>query len=524
MTRALRLAAVLACNAILCCAVAAQDGQAQLRLDAGQVRYQLDGFGGNYCWELESPVTQYTLDNLDIAWARTEMSLNDWEPDNDNESPGDTDWAYLGSQDKPDAKLRQEFMVARQIQAGGVRYVASVWWLPEWLYADPGKSHQTHGRRIDPQKWPELLECIGSYLLYAKRQYGLEPDLFSFNEPNIGVMVRFSPQEHCDAIKRIGAHLRGLGLKTRMLLGDVAGACGTDAYAQPTADDPAALAHVGAIGFHPWGGGTAAHYSAWGDIAERLKLPLLVTEVGVDPFAYRTKSFDTFDYALRELRMYQELLLYARPQGVMQWQLTSDYSLLREERDDAGDVRLVPTTRYYFVKHFCNLTPQPAAALSASSDHPDVLFTAFVGSAEGRNAYTLHIANLGAGCRAVISGLPGDITPLHAVQTSEREGFADLEPPAVHGGAVEVQLAPRSLLTLTTVPIGRHLALATASEGARGVGCEPVSRAGAGSAMHGWRFLFPLEGNRALSSEYAGRHFALGTGERLPAGGWRATP
>jgi hypothetical protein len=49
---------------------------AQLTMDATRSRYKFDGFGGNYCFEIESPVTQYTLNNLRVSWARTEMTLN----------------------------------------------------------------------------------------------------------------------------------------------------------------------------------------------------------------------------------------------------------------------------------------------------------------------------------------------------------------------------------------------------------------------------------------------------------------
>jgi hypothetical protein len=54
--------------------------------------YLFHGFGGNYCFQIESPVTDHTLENLTPRWARTEMSLLEWEPRNDNPSPYDTDF------------------------------------------------------------------------------------------------------------------------------------------------------------------------------------------------------------------------------------------------------------------------------------------------------------------------------------------------------------------------------------------------------------------------------------------------
>ncbi len=158
-----------------------------------------------------------------------------------------------------------------------------------------------------------MVEAIGSYLSYAKEHYGAEPDLFSFNESNIGIDVLLSPEEHRDAIRRIGAHLEKLGLKTKMLLGDVSGPRDTHEYALAAANDPDAMRYVGAVGMHSWGGASPEQYKAWGDLAEWLNLPLLVTELGVDAGAYRGKMYDSFQYGLREIEMYQQLLLYARP-------------------------------------------------------------------------------------------------------------------------------------------------------------------------------------------------------------------
>jgi O-glycosyl hydrolase len=424
---------------------------AKLTVDPTKVRYRLDGFGGNYCFGIESPVTQYTLENLRVAWARTEMTPAEWEPRNDNDSPTDTDWTFLESHDRPDSNLRREFLLAQDIQQRGIPYCISIWHLPEWLYAEPGKGPSAHRRRVAPDKWPELLECLGSYLLYAKRQYGVEPDLFSFNEANIGVRVLFTAEEHQEAIKRIGGHFEGLGLKTKMLLADATGARGTHTYALPAANDPEAMRYVGAVGFHSWGGASPEQYAAWGDLAERLKLPLLVAELGVDAGAWRNSSYTTFHYAMREVQMYQEILLHARPQGTMQWEFTSDYGIVNEEKQaDGKTVKLVPTVRFWFVKQFCNLTPVNANALATTSDHPKVLLTAFSGESKAGTTYTLHIANLGAGRPATVSGLPMAIDSLDATRTSETESYEALDAVPVRNGTVTLELAAQSLLTLDT--------------------------------------------------------------------------
>jgi len=201
------------------------------------------------------------------------------------------------------------------------------------------------------------------------------------------------------------------------------------------------------VGFHSWGGGTPEQYAAWGDLAEWLGLPLLVTELGVDAAAWRGRTYDSFHYGLREVRMYQELLLHARPQGTMQWEFTADYSTVKTATNPEN---LVPTHRFWFIKHFTDLTPRNADALATSSDHSKVLFTAFAGERDRRRVYTLHLANLGAGREVTIQGLPEDGRLLRAVRTSEREEFQELPPVKAEAGTLTLQMPARALVTLTS--------------------------------------------------------------------------
>ena len=299
---------------------------ARLALDAAKPRYRFDGFGGNYCWSNLSPVSAYTLKNLKLAWARTEMKVIQWEKQRDN----------------PGREIRADLETMRRLQEMGVPYVISIWWLPERFYTDAyEKPRSAHFRIVKSEKWDELLELLGSYLLYAKREYSVEPDLFSFNEANIGVYVGLTPETHTETIKRIGAHFRKIGLKTKMLLGDATGPRDTHKFVLEAASDAEAMQFVGAVAFHSWGGGTPEQYRAWGDVAEWLNLPLLVTELGVDAAAYHTRSWNSYHYGLREAQMTQELLTYARPQGTQFWQFTNDYALARLGQDGAVE----PTAR-----------------------------------------------------------------------------------------------------------------------------------------------------------------------------------
>ena len=427
----------------------AEHTPASVKLDPAHRLYRFDGFGGNYCFQKESPVIAYTLDNLKVAWARVEMSLMDWEPENDNESSADTDWPYLESHDKPGTKLHSEFMLAQEIQSRGIPYVISVWWLPEWMYGEPGRGLMTPNRRVGLTRWDEVVESIGSYLVYAKRKYGIEPDLFSFNESNIGIYVLISPEEHRYVLRSLGAQFRKLGLKTRMLLADATGPQGTHVFALPAAADPEALQYAGAIGFHSWGGGTPEQYRAWGDLAKWLNLPLLVTELGVDAAAWRSGLYDSYDYGLREVRMVQELLAYARPQATLQWEFTDDYSLVRVGRNGQNPPELVPTPRFWLVKHFANLTPPHAEVIESTSDHPSLLVSAFAGGSVAAQAYAVHLANLGPERDVTLSGLPAGVSAVTVVQTTEEAAFQTLPVLRPKGGTLQLHVPARSLLTLT---------------------------------------------------------------------------
>ncbi len=396
---------------------------ARLVLDP-KPRYRFDGFGGNYCWNNLSPVSAYTLKNLKAGWGRTEMKLLQWDR----------------QRGEPGPEIRADLEVMRRFQQAGVPYVISIWWLPERFYTDPyERPRRAHFRLIDPEKWDELLDLIGSYLLYAKREYSVEPDLFSFNESNIGVYVGQTPKAHMQALKRIGAYFDRLGLKTRMLLGDATGPRDTHKFVLEAAAEPEAMQYVGAVAFHSWGGGTPAQYAAWGDVAEWLGLPLLVTELGVDAAAYNGRAYNSYHYGLREARMTQELLLYARPQGTQFWQLTNDYGLARARPD--GSVE--PTARFWLMKHFTDLTPQKSEALGTASDQKDVLFTAF----RAGNRYALHILNLGAARESTLEGLPD--AAWQPIETTEAAQFR--EEPFVRpaAGTLKLSLPGRSLVTLT---------------------------------------------------------------------------
>jgi len=253
------------------------------------------------------------------------------------------------------------------------------------------------------------------------------------------VQVGFTPEGHTDQIKRMGAAFRKMGLKTRMVLGDAVPARDTIVFALDAAADPEAMQYVGAVAFHSWGGATPQQYAAWGDLAEWLNVPLLVTELGVDSAAYETNVWDTYHYGLREAQFTQEMLINARPQGTQFWQYTDDYALARLRPD--GTVE--PTARFWLMKHFTDLTPLKSEALATASDQAGVFMTAF----RKGSSYALHIMNRGGAREASLAGVPdGNWQVTESTETSQ---YRQQKRASAAESAVRLALPARSLVTLT---------------------------------------------------------------------------
>lgn len=394
---------------------------ARIAIDPATVRYPFDGFGGNFCFNTQTPAADYLLENLRHGWARFELKGQLW--DRERAQPG--------------PQLVRDFELMQRVQKMGLPWIVSLWRLPERYYSDPNqKPAGSFNRKIAADRWPEFLDLIGSYLLHVKQRYGAEADMFSFNEPDLGVDIGFTGPEHRDMVKRIGAHLESLGLKTKLLLGDAANPRDSHKYVLPTAADPEAMKYVRALSFHSWNNGTPHHYRSWGEVADWLELPLIVGEAGVDPGSWRNKMFDSYAYGLREARQYQELLRDSRPQSLLFWQYTEDYGIVRVGPDRA----IEPTGRYYFLKHFSNLSPLKSHVVATSSDHPDVLASAF---AKG-DTLTVHLVNTGPACEARIEGLP--VGDWRTIVTTETEGFKESAAAPTVDGAI--RLPARSFTTL----------------------------------------------------------------------------
>jgi hypothetical protein len=214
------------------------------------------------------------------------------------------------------------------------------------------------------------------------------------------------------------------------------------------ARQPGVRAHCAALSFHTWNTTDPEDYTPWSRLARQLDIPLIVGEVGTDASAWKTPwLFDSYLYAVQEVRMYQELLAYARPSTALHWQFTRNYGIVGEQ-----DGRAVPGKRYWIMRQFCNLTPLASAGLPVSSSRDDVLLSAFRrGDTPWTWQWAVHVANLGAARRASLTGLPPGLR-LHARTTSPEHDYEAPEPLTVPpDGRLELNLPALCLQTLSTV-------------------------------------------------------------------------
>lgn len=387
-----------------------------------------DGFGGNFCFGSTHPIADFIRDTVPLAWSRHELKMLLWDQ----------------NRSEPVDELKEDFKRIEQIEQREIPWILSCWKLPERFYTDPfAQSPKANRRKIDPTTWDELLPLIGEYLGYLKKNHDAEPEMLSFNEPNIGIGILFTPEEHRDAIIRIGRFLKTSGFKTKMLLGDVTGPEGTYSYLLPTINDPEAMQYVAAIAFHSWGGTTPQEYRKWRDMSHWLDLPLLVTEAGTDPFAWRGRIYDSHLYGIGEIQQMQEMIRYTQPTSILYWEYTGDYRLVRQTEHG-----IEATSRYEMIRQLSENTPPGSQFLEIHSDQAEVTATAF----GKEDQITVHLLNSGPARAADLTDFaPGRWHRFTVTDGAEK----DTELPTLTippSGKTEIELPALSLTSLKRIP------------------------------------------------------------------------
>ncbi|MDZ7725029.1 MAG: hypothetical protein U5R06_20000 [candidate division KSB1 bacterium] len=388
---------------------------ARITLDASRPGRQYDGLGGNF--RLQDPVTdppviEYCLDNLNVTWGRVEMPWSAWHPD---EHVDPLKAAQSGNLDR---RVESAMQMAQQLSRKGMPVIVSAWYPPAWAAKGELFSRNDDGLRgnaLNPVKMQSIIRSLTAYLLHLKQAYGVEAVMFSFNESDLGINVRQTGEEHADLIKNLGAFMASKGLATQMLLGDNSDA-NTYHFIQPAIQDPAAHKYIGALSFHSWRGCDPWTLQIWADAADEMNVPLLVGEGSINAAAHRYPDvFLEPYYALDEIERYIRILSICQAKSILQWQLTSDYSVLTGGGVYGTEGSLRPTQRFWNLKQL-GLTPKGSFYLPATCDHPEITCAAFGDIDDG--IYSLHIVNDGAERQITVTGLPQSLKSMDIYTTN----------------------------------------------------------------------------------------------------------
>jgi hypothetical protein len=418
------------------------DEPATIAVDLARPGARFDGIGGNFRLQFpktDPAVIQYNLDHLRVAWGRVAMPWTEWDPV-ENVDPSETT-----RRSAVDPRVSESMAMARTLAQRGMPIIVSAWSPPSWGRAadqPPG----LRGTALNPAKLQRLCRGIGAYLAELKLTHGVEAAFFSLNEPEIGVEVRQTPEEHREFLKAMGTELANRRLSTQLLLGDTAHAIPSAlAFLQPSIDDSDTHRHIGAIAFHTWRGCTESDLRQWSEAARSLRVPLLATEAGPDAHLHEYPSIMLEPwFALQEIELYLRVCSVAQPATVMHWQLTADYSLLWGAGVYGSDGPLRPTQRFW---NLCQLgrTPAGAFALSVTKNRTELTCAAF-GQLALRQ-FAIHVVNRGADRDAAITGLPETLTSLQPLVTDATRGMLELPRIPVRNGVAHCRLPTASYMT-----------------------------------------------------------------------------
>lgn len=419
----------------------------KLVLDTTQPGRSFDGIGGNFRLqfpETDSAVLAYNLDNLRVAWGRLDLPWAEWDPEER------MDPLVVARAGQLHRKVSDAMETARTLARRKIPVIVSAWSPPRWARA-PSQPAGLRGTALNVAKLDRICSSLASYLLHLRHAYDVEAVFFSFNEPETGVEVRQTSAEHAQFIKHMGAELRERGLTTKLLLGDTAH--GTPAaldFIRPSLADPGTHPYIGAVAFHTWRGCTAEALSAWAQAARQLDVPLLITESGPDAHLHEYPGVRLEPwFQLQEIELYVRCCAYGQPATIMEWQLTTDYSVLTGGGVYGESGPLQPTQRFWNLKQL-GATPSGAFSLPLTTDRPEVTVAAFGDPAHSR--YALHIVNAGNQRSAVLTGLPASVKAWRRFITDAHRGMEEHGLVDVRSGTAEFVLPSASFTTLLGNP------------------------------------------------------------------------
>jgi hypothetical protein len=211
--------------------------------------------------------------------------------------------------------------------------------------------------------------------------------------------------------------------------------------------DSSSWQYIGAVSYHSWRGWSDSLLTFWSDAAKRVGVPLLVGEGSTDAGAWRyPQIFQEADFALPEIELYVRMLALSEPKSILQWQLTSDYSLLAGGGLFGDSTALRPTQRFWNLKQLASV---PGGLSHLPIACGGTVSCAALGS-EARATYAVHVVNMGATRPAVLTGLPRSVRSMRMWTTNATLGMREGAQVPVRDGVARFTLPSASYVTLTS--------------------------------------------------------------------------
>lgn len=421
----------------------------RMSLDTSKPGRAWDGIGGNF--RLQFPDTDpavigHNLEHLPVAWGRVELPWSAWDPE---EAGSGLDLARQGQMA---ASVVNAMGMARDLHARGVPVMLAAWSPPRWARDPKPQPVGARGTALDESKLPRICRSLADYCAHLQQAFGVRAAYFSFNEPETGVEVRQTAAEHARFLVAMGDELERRGLDTRLFAGDTAhGTAAALAYLDPILADPAARRRVGAVAFHTWRGCTPEVLRRWDATARDLGVPLFVTEGGPDAHLHEYPSVRLEPwFALQSAELYVRLCAYAQPAAILEWQLTTDYSVLRGGGVYGETGPLEPTQRFWNLRQLA-ATPTGSRAMPMSVEgsteaRSELTAAAFVEPTSGRAV--VHVVNRGAARRVEIAGWAPGLRNVRAWVTDDRRGMREWRGVRMRSGRVSLELPAGSFVTV----------------------------------------------------------------------------
>lgn len=419
-----------------------------MTLDASNPGRVFDGIGGNFRLQNptnDPPVIDYCLKNMRVAWARVEMPWMLWHPV-DSISP-------LASANKGNLHphVKESMEMAQRLYKMGIPVILSAWFPPRWAVNGElnfRPLNGVYGNQLNQERAEEIYASITDYVIYLKQHYGVDIRYFSFNESDLGINVRQTDKEHTILIKGLGAYFKSKGLKTTLLLGDTADANGY-AFVDDAIADNEAGKYMGAVSFHSWRGWDFETLNKWRDASLKTELHLFVGEGSIDAAAWRYPGiFEEQTYAMEEINLYVRMMAICQPITILQWQLTSDYSLLAGGGIFGNTSEpMRPTKRFYNLKQLASTKPG-LKYLPVSFEGEDISCAALADE-KGKNI-AIHIVNNGPTREITISGIPSKVKSVDEWITDATRNMQKVISIPVKNGRVTFTADQVSFISLTT--------------------------------------------------------------------------